>query len=278
MIPQFAAALLAFSLSLIGHPQQSGAAAQSDGALEAKVKALGEEARAAQAKGDQATMLAKFDAIVTLTRNPDAMHKLGHFYEGAKDVPGAQARARHWFVESATLGVGEAQKDLAKALEGEAALSDEDYSTLVDALATGAGKAFNHEGDAMLKKLAVKYGAAAQCGVDAAKRLGYVADDAEALMSRGRPAHWYRVRSGSGTSSRGDRIDIHGASEGSSFLPGQRYARLKVGGSGFTGIKVTRYLASEGRFLEVRDYTGYVENPSPEGRRDIEMIAKTCRP
>ena len=275
MIPQFAA-LLAFSLSLLGTPHQSTAAA--DAALQAKVKALGEEARAAQAKGDQATMLAKFDAIVTLTKNPDAMHKLGHFYEGAKDVPGAQARARHWFVEAATLGVGEAQKDLAKALEGEAALPDQEYSTLVDALATGAGKAFNPEGDAMLKKLAVKYGAAAQCGIDAAKRLGYAADDAQALMSRGRPAHWYRVRSGNGTSSRGDRIDIYGASDGNSFLPGQRYARLKVGGSGFTGIKVNRYPASEGRYLEVKEYTGYVENPSPEGRRDIEIIAKACRP
>lgn len=277
MIPQFAA-LLAFSLSLPGVPHQSTAAAQNDAALQAKVKALGEEARAAQAKGDQATMLARLDAIVTLTKNPDAMHKLGHFYEGARDVPGAPARARHWFVEAAALGVGEAQKDLAKALEGEAALSDEDYSKLVDALAAGAEKAFNAEGDAMLRKLAVKYGAATQCSIDAAKRLGYVADDSQALMSRGRPAHWYRVRSGSGTSSRGDRIDIYGASDGNSFAPGQRYARLKVGGSGFTGIKVNRYPASEGRYFEVREYTGYIENPSPEGRRDIEMIAKACRP
>lgn len=277
MMPQFALPLLALAATLLAPPPAPQAAGQPDPALEARVKALGEEAMTAQAKGDQATMLAKFDAIVTLTQNPDAMHKLGHFYEGAKDVPAAPARARHWFIESAKLGVGEAQKDLAKALEAEASLSDEDYANLVDALATGAGKAFNAEGNAMLKKLAAKYGAAAQCGVDAARRLGYVADDSQALMSRGKPPHWYRVRSGSGNSSRGDRIDIYGASDDNMFRPGARYARLKVSGSGFTGIKVNRYPASEGRYLEVKDYTGYVETPSPEGRRDIEMITKTCR-
>jgi TPR repeat protein len=277
MISQIAASLLALGFALLAPPQASPPSGQADAALEAKVKALGEEAMAAQAKGDQATMLAKFDAIVVLTRNPEAMHKLGHFYEGAKDVPGAPGRARHWFVESAKLGVGEAQKDLAKALEAEASLSDEDYAILVDALAAGAEKAFNHEGNAMLKKLAAKYGAAAQCGIDAAKRLGYVADDSQALMSRGKPPHWYRVRSGSGASSRGDRIDIYGASDDNMFRPGARYARLKLGGSGFTGIKVTRYPASEGRYLKIKEYTGYVETPSAEGGRDIEMIAKTCR-
>lgn len=56
-----------------------------------------------------------------------------------------------------------------------------------------------------------------------------------------------------------------------------RHARLKVTGDGFTGIKVNRYPGGEGRYLEVKDYTGYVENPSAEGRRDIEMIVKTCR-
>lgn len=273
MFSQIAATLLVLAFNLL-HPAQT--AGQPDPALEAKVKALGEQAAAAQAKGDQATMLARFDDIVTLTRNPDAMHKLGHFYETAKDVPGAPARARHWFIEAAKLGTAEAQKDLAKALEAEAALSDADYSTLVDALATGAGKAFNAEGNAMLEKLAAKYGAAGQCAVDAAKRLGYVADDAQALMSRDKPAHWFRVRSGTGTSSSGDQINIYGASE-NSFSPGQRYARLKVSGSGFTGIKVNRYPGGEGRTLEIKEYTGYVETPSAEGRRDMEMIAKACR-
>jgi len=277
-MPQFALPLLALAATLLAPPPGTPqAAGQPDPALEAKVKALGEEAMAAQAKGDQATMLAKFDAIVTLTKNPDAMHKLGHFYEGAKDVPGASARARHWFVESATLGVAEAQKDLAKALEAEASLSDTDYALLVEALARGAGKAFNHEGDAMLKTLAAKYGAATRCAIDAAKRLGYVADDAQALMSRDNPVHWYRVRTGSGSAARGDRINIYGPAEAASFLPGAPYARLKVTGDGFTGIKVNRYPGGEGRYLEVKDYTGYVETPSAEGRRDVEMIVKTCR-
>lgn len=277
MMPQFALPLLALAANLLTPAGALQTAGQPDPALEAKVKALGEEAMAAQAKGDQPTMLAKFDAIVTLTRNPDAMHKLGHFYEGAKDVPGAQARARHWFVEATTLGSGEAQKDLAKALEAEASLSDQDYSVLVEALARGARQAFNHEGNAMLKKLAAKYGAATQCAVDAAKRLGYVADDSQALMSHDAPAHWFRVRNGSGASASGDQINIYGASSDNSFAPGQPYARLKVTGSGFTGIKVNRYPGGEGRYLEVKDYTGYVENPSPEGRRDVEMILKACR-
>jgi hypothetical protein len=267
------ATLLALAFALLPSPQTAG---QPDPALEAKVKALGEQAAAAQAKGDQATMLARFDDIVTLTQNPDAMHKLGHFYESVKDVPGAPAKAQGWFVKAAELGNAEAQKDLAKALEAEAGLSDNDYSVLVDALARGAGKAFNHEGDAMLKKLAAKYGAATRCAVDAAKRLGYVADDSQALMSRDHPTNWFRVRSGSGTSSSGDQINIYGASE-NSFSPGQRYARLKVNGSGFTGIKVNRYPGGEGRYLEVKEYTGYVETPSAEGRRDMEMIAKACR-
>lgn len=277
MMPQFALPLLALAATLLAPPPAPQAAGQPDPALEAKVKALGEEAMAAQAKGDRATMLAKFDAIVTLTKNPDAMHKLGHFYEGAKDVPGASARARHWFVESATLGVAEAQKDLAKALEAEASLSDADYATLVEALAKGAGKAYNAEGKGMLARLAAKYGAVTRCAIDAAKRLGYAADDAQALMSRGNPVNWYRVRTGSGSTAAGDRINIYGASDADTFSPGAPYARLKVTGDGFTGIKVNRYPGGEGRTLEVKDYTGYVENPSPEGRRDVEMIVKTCR-
>ncbi|MDP5279280.1 hypothetical protein Q9Q95_10145 [Sphingomonas sp. DG1-23] len=268
------ATLLALVFTLV-QPAQTGG--QPDPALEAKVKALGEQAAAAQAKGDQATMLARFDDIVTLTQNPDAMHKLGHFYESVKDVPGAPAKAQGWFVKAAELGNGEAQKDLAKLLEGEAALSDKDYAILVEALARGAGKAFNPEGDAMLEKLAAKYGAATRCAVDAAKRLGYVADDSQALMSRDHPTNWFRVRSGSGTSARGDQINIYGAGDDNGFLPGARYARLKVGGSGFTGIKVNRYPGGEGRTLEVKEYTGYVEAPSPEGQRDVEMIAKACR-
>lgn len=56
-----------------------------------------------------------------------------------------------------------------------------------------------------------------------------------------------------------------------------RHARLKVTGDGFTGIKVNRYPAGEGRTLEVKDYTGYVDNPSAQGRRDMEMIVKACR-
>jgi hypothetical protein len=277
MMPQFALPLLALAATLLAPPPAPQAAGQPDPALEAKVKALGEEAMAAQAKGDQAGMLAKFDAIVTLTQNPDAMHKLGHFYEGAKDVPGAPARARYWFVESATLGVAEAQKDLAKALEVEASLSDEDYATLVEALAKGAGKAYNAEGKAMLARLAAKYGAVTRCAIDAAKRLGYAADDAQTLMSRDNPVNWYRVRTGSGSAAAGDRINIYGASEASFSMPGAPYARLKVTGDGFTGIKVNRYPGGEGRYLEVKDYTGYTENPSAEGRRDIEMIVKTCR-
>lgn len=277
MMSQFTTSLLALGVAVLSPSPAPQAASQTDAALTAKVKALGEEAVAAQAKGDQATMLAKFDAIVTLTKNPDAMHKLGHFYEGAKDVPGAPARARHWFIESATLGVAEAQKDLAKALEGEASLSDKDYALLVEALAKGAGKAYNAEGNAMLKKLAAKYGAATRCAVDAAKRLGYAADDSQALMSRDNPVHWYRVRTGSGSAASGDRINIYGAGEATSFVPGAPYGRLKVTGDGFTGIKVNRYPGGEGRTLEVKDYTGYVENPSAEGRRDIEMITKTCR-
>jgi hypothetical protein len=277
MMPQFALPLLALAATLLAPPSAPQTAGQPDPALEAKVKALGEEAMAAQAKGDQAGMLAKFDAIVTLTRNPDAMHKLGHFYEGAKDVPNAPARARHWFVESATLGVAEAQKDLAKALEAEASLSNEDYATLVEALAKGAGKTYNAEGKAMLARLAAKYGAVTRCAIDATKRLGYVADDAQALMSRDNPVHWYRVRTGSGSTAAGDRINLYGAGEADTFSPTAPYARLKITGDGFTGIKVNRYPGGEGRYLEVKDYTGYTENPSAEGRRDIEMIVKTCR-
>jgi hypothetical protein len=94
---------------------------------------------------------------------------------------------------------------------------------------------------------------------------------------RRQPVHWYRVRGGSGSAANGDRINIYGTGDADTLSPAAPYARLKLSGDGFTGIKVNRYPGGERRYLEVKDYTGQVENPSPEGRRDIEMIGKTCR-
>jgi hypothetical protein len=78
-----------------------------------------------------------------------------------------------------------------------------------------------------------------------------------------------RIRSAVGAPTCGSAADTSS--------PTAPHARLKVTGDGFTGIKVNRYPGGEGRYLEVKDYTGYAENPSAEGRRDIEMIVKACR-
>lgn len=96
-------------------------------------------------------------------------------------------------------------------------------------------------------------------------------------VARGVPTDWYRVRSGSGTSSRGDKLSIYGADPTSAF-ESQRYSRLSIRTTGFTGIKFNRIDLSGGRTITTKDYTGYVENGSAEGRKDAQTILAACTP
>lgn len=262
----------AFALPLLHQQDAQPKLTAEKAAIKARIDALLEEARLAEAAGDKARMFAKSEEAVKLSDNPTAMHALGHMFEKNPGLPGAQDKAFHWFLEAARRGHGEAMSHAAKPLENDAALADAEYSKIVDALAEGVDKNYFSGAASVLSALAKKQAAARTCAVDLAKRLGYAADDTEGMVMGPRASDWYRVRSGNS----GDQLAIYGADAGSMFKSA-RYSRLRVRTSGFTGIKYQKIPLSDGDSMTVKNYTGYRADASPQGKRDAQTILAACR-